>query len=64
MSALGHSATSAGHALMSERGAEPDIEPRHMDVAEVPKADIQVARFTFSMSLRFHVPSKAGTYGP
>jgi len=36
---------------MSERGTEPDIEPRRVDVAEVPKADIQVAQFTFSMSL-------------
>jgi hypothetical protein len=40
MSALGHSATSAGHALMSENGPEPDIKPRGVNVAEVPKADI------------------------
>ena len=35
-SALGHSATRAGDALMSEKGYEPDIEPLRSNVAEVP----------------------------
>ena len=41
--ALGHSATCAGHTLMSEKGSEPAIEPLGLNVAEVPKADLQFA---------------------
>jgi hypothetical protein len=37
---MGHSATLAGHALMSERGTKPDIEPRRVNVAEVPLAKV------------------------
>jgi hypothetical protein len=29
-----------GHALMSEKGSEADIELRRLNVAEVPQADI------------------------
>jgi hypothetical protein len=32
----GQSPTLAGHAPMSEKGPEPDIDPRGVDVAEVP----------------------------
>jgi len=28
---------------MSERGPEPDIKPRRVNVAEVPEADIDLA---------------------
>jgi len=41
MSALGHSATQGGHALMSEKGSEADIELRCLNVAEVPEGDIR-----------------------
>jgi hypothetical protein len=34
MSALGQSATSAGHASMSERSPEADIELNYVNVAE------------------------------
>jgi hypothetical protein len=37
-SALGQSATYAGHALTSEKGPGPDIKPRRVNVAEVPKS--------------------------
>jgi hypothetical protein len=40
LSGLGHYATSAGHALMSEKSPEPDIKPRRVNVAEVPTAGI------------------------
>jgi hypothetical protein len=39
MSALGHLATQTGHALISEKGSEPDIELRRLNDAEVPEAD-------------------------
>jgi hypothetical protein len=43
MSALVHSA-----ALMSEKGSEADIEPCHVNVAEVPVADILHLKPAFS----------------
>ena len=39
LSALGHSATKAGHPLMSEEGSETDIAPRRLNVGQVPEAD-------------------------
>jgi hypothetical protein len=36
MSEMGHSGTQGGHALMSEKGPEADIELRCLNVAEVP----------------------------
>jgi hypothetical protein len=35
-SALGHQATRKAHSSMSEKGPEPDIKPRHVNVVEVP----------------------------
>jgi hypothetical protein len=36
MSEMGQQPTYAGHMLMSEKGSEADIEPRRLNVAEVP----------------------------
>ena len=64
MSAVGHSATWAGHTLMSEKGSEPDIEPLGLNVAEVPITDVsrsdasaKYASYTCSGSLGAQYPA-------
>jgi hypothetical protein len=37
---MGHSATCAADAPMSEKVSKPDTEPRRVNVAEVPQADM------------------------
>lgn len=59
LSAMGHSPTWAGDALMSEKCSEPDIKPRRANVAEVPKADPTTGEMLSRLDLRHPAPAEA-----